>query len=196
MGSVDVWSWAQVVAAPALGLFLLRVYGRFLGSLYRFATTYLGLSLLIVLVYLIVYAQVGTGFGIPYLFWHEDFKRRAIASWGVTMLLGVIGVIAYYLDPHPWETDRKTADWLAPEEAIKARWRLGRPTRREGLADARARAPKAGTETEAPRLHWWSYLIFVANAVIDPLGLLPGPGLLEPTMANQVRLQRFLRTCR
>src|SRR3954468_15616783 len=149
MGSNEMWSWVQVAAAPALGLFMLWVYRRFLGSLYRFVTTHLGLSLVIVLVYLIVYAQVGADFGIAYLFWHEDFKRRAIASWGVTMLLGVIGVIAYYLDPHPWETDRKTAGWLAPEEAIKARWRLWRPTRREGLPDARA--PKAGAETDAPR---------------------------------------------
>jgi len=176
----------QLIAVGLLGVFLLWFYSPFYGALYRFLTTYLGLTLLLVLIFALVYGLLGPGFGIPYLFWHEKFAGRVGASLGVTLVLGVVGVIAFYLDPHPWETARKTANWLAADEALKARidifWHRGL---------------RVDPPSQAARpVRWSDYLIFFANVVLDPLSISPFQNWVEPTRPNQRLLQRFLRTCR
>ncbi|MBX6316235.1 MAG: hypothetical protein IRY99_25480 [Isosphaeraceae bacterium] len=111
----DQWLfWFQLgvgvlVAFVALPLVYAR---RFFRPFYRFAVSHLNLFLILVLLYALVYAQLGNDLGIPYLFWHEDFRTRISASLGATLLLGVLGVIAFYLDPYPRWTGRKTWIWL------------------------------------------------------------------------------------
>jgi hypothetical protein len=219
------WAWLQYAAGALLIPFLLWYYARFVRSFYAFATRYVGLFAILALLYALVYAQLGTGLGIPYLFWHEDFPTRVSAALGATLLLAVVGVIAYYLDPYPWATDQKTADWLAIDEylrgSVAAWWSrvLTPPIERiERAIDrvmalvrgepAPARPPRAvrplPAELERPPRPVDRF-VFRLNAIIDPISVLPPQSWLDPPppgagnwrgWGNQVRLQRFLRTCR
>jgi hypothetical protein len=192
--------WGQRVAAILLVLILAWSYSGFWKSLYRFVVRYLGLLLVLVLLYALVYAQLGTALGLPYLFWHEDFRTRVSASMGSTLLLGLIGIIAFYLDPYPWSTEQMTADWLRVDEhfrqEVSAWWsRLAR-------AVTGHRPPRPPPEPQdaptsirsAPT--WVDLLKFCANVVLDPISISPLQGWVEPRQENQLRLQRFLRTCR
>jgi hypothetical protein len=147
-------TWLQYTAAVALGLWLMWYYRTFQRPLYRFLSTYLGLTAILALLYLLVYAQLGTSFGVPYLFWHEDALSRVSASTGATLLLGLIGVTAFYLDPFPLETGVQTRAWLVSGEAIRTylvKWwrRLGGDLRdlgqwllsRIGIGDGDGPAP-------------------------------------------------------
>jgi hypothetical protein len=179
----------QDLATVAIPIFLLWHYRRFAVPLVRFVTYYPGLLLVLAILYGMVYGKVGSGFGIPYLFWHDDFLPRAFSSTGATMLLAVVGVIAYYLDPYPWATDQRTAEFLRADEAI--RHRLGRRYARaavSGAADQPAGAPT--------RWGWLSYALFAANVLIDPIVVTPIQVWLEPRRDNSLRLERFLRAAR
>ena len=115
----SIITYAQYIAALGIVPGLLWYFRPFARSLYRFATTYLGLTAVLIFLYLLVYAQVGTSLGLPYLFWHEDAWPRLIAATGATLLLALIGVSAYYLSPYPLETGVQTKNWLRSEEAIR-----------------------------------------------------------------------------
>ena len=119
MGFDVVTMGLQFVIGVLFGAILLRYAAKFRWSLYRFASGHLGLALILVLLYALVYAQLGTGLGIQYLFWHEDFPVRVSAAFGATLLLGVLGVIAFYLDPYPWATEHRTQAWLRVDEYEK-----------------------------------------------------------------------------
>jgi hypothetical protein len=181
----------QWLVAALLVIALLVRYRSFAKDLYWFAVSQVGLLALIGLVYALAFGQIGTGLGINYLFWHEDFPTRVSASLGVTLFLGLVGSIAYYLDPLPWRTDQKTRAWMAPDELIKRAitrfwWRLiGRP------------APEHPHELpEGPPPGMNDKVVFVLSTLIDPIAVTPLQWVLEPRRENQVRLQRFLRTCR
>ncbi len=62
----------------------------------RFAATHFGYVLVLGLIFGFVYGLIGTGNGIPSLFWHDHFWARLGSSFGVTLLLLEIGVIVYY----------------------------------------------------------------------------------------------------
>lgn len=115
----SIITYAQYIAALGIVPGLLWYFRPFARSLYRFATTYLGLTAVLIFLYLLVYAQVGTSLGLPYLFWHEDAWPRLIAATGATLLLALIGVNAYYLSPYPLVTGVRTRQWLRSEEAIR-----------------------------------------------------------------------------
>lgn len=184
-------AWIQLATALAIPPFLIWYYRRFVVGFLRFATRYLGLTAVLVVLYLMVYGLLGSGLGIPYLFWHDDFQERAFSSTGATMLLAVVGVIAYYLDPYPWATGRRTAELLQGDEGIKHRIE-GWYSRRLPMAAARPDNPWwAGIE-----LRWWDYLTFGMNLLIDPIVITPVQSLLEPDQENSLRLQRFLRVAR
>jgi len=183
--------WVQVSAAIAMPFFLVWYYRRFIAGLLSFAMRYLGLTLVLVVLYLIVYGLLGAGLGIPYLFWHDDFWARASSSTGATMLLAVLGVIAYYLDPHPWATDRKTGEFLRADEEIK----------HQVMAWYSGRLPMVPAPPDDPRRagvipRWSDYLSFGMNLLFDPIAVTPAQSWLEPNRANSLRLQRFLRTAR
>jgi hypothetical protein len=186
-----VWTVIQWLVAGLFVLLLILQYKSFVKDLYEFAITYLGLMLLIGALYALVFAQVATGLGIAYLFWHEDFRQRVSASWGATMLLSLIGVLVYYLDPFPLATDQKAAAWLVHDETLKRRvadfWR-----RWLGKSLPAPEQPVA----ESARPRWGDILIFALNTLVDPVSITPLQGWLDPRRENQIRLQRFLRTCR
>src|SRR5215217_4351515 len=96
--------WFQLAAALAIPPLILWYYRRFIVGLLRFATRYVGLTIVLVVLYLFIYGLLGAGMGIQYLFWHDDFWVRASSSAGATMLLALVGMIAYYLDPNPGMT--------------------------------------------------------------------------------------------
>ncbi|MBV8234187.1 MAG: patatin-like phospholipase family protein, partial [Acidimicrobiia bacterium] len=92
-----------------------------LGVVVKYATDHVGFVLFLLVIYGIVFGLVGTGNGIPSLFWHDDPLVRVSASCAVTLLLLDLGVISYYEqrdDPgglleilagrHPWSVDGPT----------------------------------------------------------------------------------------
>jgi hypothetical protein len=169
--------------------------------------------------YALVYAQLGTGLGIPYLFWHEDFATRVSAALGATLLLGVVGVNAYYLDPYPFATDQKTRAWLAVDEYLRgsvAAWWSRVPTppitraeraverlvalvRSEPSTPRQPRAVRPAPAELARPPRRLDRLIFGLNAIVDPISVSPIQAWLDPPppgtgsgrgWGNEVRLSR------
>jgi hypothetical protein len=216
MGLDDVLFWCEAAVGLLLVPILLWQYSSFWRSLYRFAISYLGLIVILSVLYALIYAQLGTGFGVAYLFWHERFGTRVFASLGATLLLAVLGVIAYCLDPYPWATNEKTARWLRVDEHLKdevAAWWSRRLTPIRAWAERAAgrvarlvtgrpdpggpgRLPRPRPTPIDPPPGRLDKVKFGLNAVIDPIAVSPFQTWLEPKRANQIRLQRFLRTCR
>ncbi len=188
-------AWIQLLTAVAILLFLVLYYRRFVGEFLRFLTSYLGLTAVLVVLYLMVYGLLGSGMGIPYLFWHDDFWARVFSSAGATMLLAVVGVIAYYLDPYPWATDRRAAEFLQADERIKHKidrfWSRRFPRWLPMVA-----VPPDDPRWAGTKLRWWDYLTFGMNILIDPIVITPIQSLLEPDQENSLKLQRFLRVAR
>ena len=181
----------QLATALASPLFLVWYYRRFVVGLLKFASTYLGLTAVLVVLYLMVYGLLGSAFGIPYLFWHDDFWTRVTSSTGATMLLALLGVIAYRLDPYPWATGRRTAEFLQADEQIKHRIQ-GWYSRRLPIAAAR----RDDARSAGIKLRWSDYLTFCLSTVLDPIVVTPFQSWLEPDREHSLRLQRFLRAAR
>jgi hypothetical protein len=156
----------QRAMALTIPIFWLWYYESFVGPLFRFATRYVGLTAVVAVLYLMVYGLVGADLGIPYLFWHDDFWARASSAAGATMLLAVVGIIAYYLDPYPWATARKIARFLKSDDRTEKKHR------------------------------WWRQLTFAMNALIDPIAITPFRSLLEPDQEHSRMLLQFLRVVR
>ena len=189
---MDEWlGLIQWTIALAMPVFWLWYYRQFLFKFVRFMTTYLGVTVVMVLLYLMVYGLVGSDLGIPYLFWHDDFLARTVSSAGATMLLALLGMIAYYLDPYPWSTSRKVGKFLEADELIKERFAARRRGQRSEAA-----APAAGSRQSTRKLHWWDTLVFLMNALIDPVGITRFQSWLEPDQENALMMQRFLRAAR
>lgn len=93
------WFYLQLVLLFALLGWLVYGHRQFLRDLGRFLVYYPGQGLILGLLYLLVFGQLGTTLGIPYLFWHEWPIHRASSSFGATLVLGLIGINAYYLIP-------------------------------------------------------------------------------------------------
>src|SRR5262245_52951851 len=94
-----MWYYAQAALALAIAAVLIMLYLRFVRDLARFLLDHLGQSAILILTYLIVYAQVGGAMGVPYLFWNEEPVTRFFAALGCTLLLALLGMTAYYLIP-------------------------------------------------------------------------------------------------
>src|SRR4051794_22750566 len=89
----------QLALTASLLMFFVWYYLGYARAMYRFAVYHFGLIILLIFIYSLIFSWVGRGLGIPGLFWHEDFQSRVSASAGATLLLGIVGVIAYFLDP-------------------------------------------------------------------------------------------------
>jgi hypothetical protein len=190
----DVQFYSQLVAGLLIVPVLLLRYWSFRWSFYRFVTAHLGLTAILVLVYLLIYALIGTGLGVPYLIWDEDFLGRFFSAFGATLVLGILGVIAFYLDPFPWKTARKTEAWLQADEHLKRQvsdwWRHRAP---------RLVAPPSPTLAAVPGFPQPTFLErvgFVFNVLIDPVSITPFQSWLDPRQETATLLQRFLRTAR
>lgn len=191
MRLLDEWlSPAQAAIFWAVILGMLWYYWEFAPSLYRFAARFPGLIVLVAVLYLMVYGLLGSSLGVDYLFWHDDFPVRSFSSAGATLFLGLVGVIAYYLDPNPWATAERTGAFLKPEEEIKRRvevWYARRLRRSPAVQ---------GIGTPAVPLGRGDYAMFALNAVVDPVALTPAQAWLDVDLPNTLRLQRFLRAAR
>lgn len=88
--------WAAFVKFRLIGLCAAFWFARPLGAMIRYATTHVALVLVLVLVYGFVFGLVGTGNGIPSLFWNDEPWSRFFAGLGGTLLLLELGVIVYY----------------------------------------------------------------------------------------------------
>ena len=132
--------YVQLAALAGLLGWLWREYRRFVKDLGRFLVYYPGQGLVLLLLYLLVLGQVGTGLGLPYLFWHEWPIHRALSSLGATLVLALVGINAYYLIPSRLRASLRTrmdeasarqtlklpfGSWLEPVEGTNA-WLLGR----------------------------------------------------------------------
>jgi hypothetical protein len=202
MNPIGAWiAWLQAMTvdarlallqksmAVAIPLFWVWYYRRLIAGFLRFATRYLGLTAILVLLYLMVYGLIGEGMGIPYLFWHDDFWARALASTGAILLLGVVGVIAYFLDPDPWATERRTSEFLQADERIRHRI--------QGWYARFLSTPVPPPED--PRwvgrvLRPSDFLTFGMNTLLDPISITPLQSLLEPGQGNAMRIYRLLRS--
>ena len=208
--------WLQAAGALLIVVVLLMYALQNWWSLYRFVAAHFGLVSLLGLLYALVFAQVGTSLGIHYLFWHEDFPTRVGAAAGVTLLLGVLGTIAYYLDIYPWATEEKTRAWLSIDEYLKGRsrsswsrrlttplfrrpaWHVSGWVRENVLGGTRGARPEPYPEPRLagrPPTSFEVVLFCLNNAAFDPISLTPLAPSLE-TWGHQLRLQRFLRACR
>jgi predicted acylesterase/phospholipase RssA len=180
--------WSIATITPP---FWLWYYRRFFVGFIRFGTTYFGLSAVLAVLYAMIYGLLGSNLGIPYLFWHDDFWARAFSSAGATMLLALLGMIAYYLDPYPWATSQKLETFLEADEEIKRRIDRSYARRFPIL-----HAPADVAQRAETKLHWWDYLTFGFNTLLDPIAITPVQLFLEPNQENTLMLQRFLRAAR
>ena len=87
----------------------------YLGEHVHFAAAHPVLGLVLLLLYGFIYGLIGTGNGIPSLFWHDRFRVRIAASCGATLLLLEIGLIVYY-------QERDTARSLVATVAGQPPW--------------------------------------------------------------------------
>jgi hypothetical protein len=96
-------AFVNVEGGIVLGIFVLMVgyYSRhgFLRHLLRYLADHPSQALILCLLYLLVYGLIGKGLGIANLLWPDFWLARILSSLGATMLLGLLGVSAYYLMP-------------------------------------------------------------------------------------------------
>jgi hypothetical protein len=113
----------QIVIAVIGAGILILAYLPSLPELLRFAFRHAALVFVVVLVYGLVYGQIGTDYGIVSLFWNDRLTTRISASLGVTLLLADLGIVVYFaapelvaamIGPPPWNgTPRTVAKNLA-----------------------------------------------------------------------------------
>ena len=103
MKFLDDWrgvlDWMQFGVLIIFALVMLVVYREFIGPLYRYWVKHLFQLLILSLLFGIVYAHVGQTLGIPELFWNESTIMRLSAAIGATLVLGILGVSAFFLTP-------------------------------------------------------------------------------------------------
>jgi hypothetical protein len=113
--------WVQVVLAVTIAVVLIVLYWGFRSDLLLYLMDHLGQAVILILIYLIVYAQVGGALGVPYLFWNEEPVTRFFASVGCTLLLALLGINAYYLIPEDQHVKvmRRINDFLGRWSILK-----------------------------------------------------------------------------
>jgi hypothetical protein len=122
---VGVVSWVandwidriQVVLAVVGAGVLIRAYLASLPALIRFAFGHAAIVIVVIVVYGIVFGQIGTDYGLDSLFCNDQVLTRVSASLGVTLLLADLGVIVYFASPElvavligspPWNGKART----------------------------------------------------------------------------------------
>lgn len=121
--SVEPIDRLQIVIAVVGAVVLILAYLPCLPELLRFAFRHAAIVFVVVLVYGLVYGQIGTDYGIVSLFWNDRLTTRICASLGVTLLLADLGIVVYFaapelvaamVGPPPWNgTARTVAQNLA-----------------------------------------------------------------------------------
>ncbi len=90
-----------VIAVMGAGVLML-FYLQSLPELLRFAFRHAAIVFVVVLVYGLVYGQIGTDYGIVSLFWNDRLTTRISASLAVTLLLADLGIVVYFAAPSSW----------------------------------------------------------------------------------------------
>ncbi len=79
----------------------------------RFAWHNLGLVLIVALLYGFIYQEVGEDYGIPALFWNEDRLNQFYAGMALTMLVGLLLILAFYKESLQSKPDEPGQFWEA-----------------------------------------------------------------------------------
>lgn len=114
-GPTASWMQGGLVALVVVGLFGVygfRQGGRFLGPLLRFLHDHLIQAAFLALVFSLVWCLVGKAFGVPDVIWSESGPGRIASAMGATLVLALIGINAYYLDPDPEATHTRIAAYM------------------------------------------------------------------------------------
>lgn len=106
------WIMLLVVGGILIWFYFIREHGQFFWPLVHFLHDHIFQSILLFLTFGIVWCLVGTIFGLPDLIWSESDNGRFLSALGATMVLALIGINAFYLDPHPDETKDKVEGFL------------------------------------------------------------------------------------
>jgi hypothetical protein len=172
----------------ALLVLLLAVYWRFLRDFYRFVVDHAVQAIILVLLYALIYGQIGQGLGLPLLFWSEEPLTRFSVAACSTLLLAVIGLNGYYFldDGHFVEVMKKVFDFLGEpyiHPADPPNVLLGGPA-----------GPQAGGGFSAKAFRLLRSIfgrLFFDNTRLDPR-----PPAAGAPFSNPYQLSRFLRLVR
>lgn len=93
--------WIGLIVSGCLAAGLVVVYRRLLPLLGHLAGTQTLLIAAIVLPFLLTFGVIGRSYGINLLFWHERYLRRAVAAFGLTLLIINFVAVAYYISVRP-----------------------------------------------------------------------------------------------
>jgi hypothetical protein len=92
-------------------------------ALYRWMAHYPILFLEIALVLLILLGGAGSGFGVPNLFWHEEWLKQLIAGAAVALLFGEISFVGFLLETRAAAAqDQNTDLWQQVRTYLCATW--------------------------------------------------------------------------
>ncbi|SIO59461.1 Patatin-like phospholipase [Singulisphaera sp. GP187] len=169
----------QTVLAFLVLAGLVFVYRELLGSLLRFLADHPSQAAILIVLYAIVYGQIGNAIGIPYLFWNEEPVTRLLAATESTLLLAIIGISSYFLldeDQHQVGMQR-VADFLS-RWSFKWRWAF--------LERGRDEAPTAWELTRFLRLMRLPFLtVLVLPAVLPGAWFCSGVPKYAPVVDAQ-----------
>src|SRR5271157_4073833 len=90
------YNWQGIIFSATL-LVLAHKYWGFRGDLFRFLIDHGFQALILILLFAMIYGQIGTGLGLPLLFWSEEPLTRWLVAVCSTLLLAIIGLNGYYL---------------------------------------------------------------------------------------------------
>ena len=171
-------------------LTLLVVYRTFIPDLFRFLIDHGVQAIILILFYALIYGQIGTGLGLPLLFWSEEPLTRWSVAFCSTLLLTVIGVNGYYLldDQKFGAVMKRVFDFLGEESEL--------PTASPGLPvnallrPLNAIRPPGRVNRVLSGLKWIARLPFL-DFCLNP----SEPDRGQP-FSNPYQLSRFLRLVR
>jgi hypothetical protein len=113
--------WLALGVSVAVVVALLLAYAPLLPLLAHLAGSQPPLIVIIILPFLMVYGLLARSYGVHLLFWHERPGRRAVAAFGLTLLVVNFVAVAYYVSIRP--RDDIASDYLCRGmRAFYERW--------------------------------------------------------------------------
>ncbi len=98
------------------------LYWSMLKAWVRFAWHNLGLVLILALLYGFIYQEAGEDYGIPALFWNEDKLTQFYAGMALTMLVGLLLILAFYKESFQSKPNRPGQFWDAMGQLRGSGW--------------------------------------------------------------------------
>ena len=100
----------------------LDLYWSMLWAWVRLAWHNLGLVVLLALLYGFIYQEVGEDYGIPALFWNEDKLNQFYAGMALTMLVGLLLILAFYKESFQSRPNQQGQFWDAMGRLTESGW--------------------------------------------------------------------------